>query len=192
VCELGFVELLATRRALPWYINLKFEFAEQEVAQLHGDLGDLTTFCEISSLDDLLMPHELRLRFEYQLAEGVQDLASFDGGEAWLNGALDELNAFVDAHNTGPTAHISATRRLVWCRTLESMLKLALRSPPNQVYRAAHTLSPRPPACTTTTNHHRIALHSCRHRTRPRARGAVPPPPAAGRASSRARPPRPS
>ena len=40
MCELGFVELLATRRALPWYINLKFEFAEQEVAQLHVDLDD--------------------------------------------------------------------------------------------------------------------------------------------------------
>ena len=89
-CGLAFVDLLATRRALSWYLSLDFQFASAGVGALHARLAepDLTGM----KLHELLMPLPLRTRFNYTLYAGVLDMGTFDGW-AWLKRALDELNA---------------------------------------------------------------------------------------------------
>ena len=141
-CGLAFVDLLATRRALSWYLSLDFQFASAGVGALHARLAepDLTGM----KLHELLMPLPLRTRFNYTLYAGVLDMGTFDGW-AWLKRALDELNAHLDAINTAHPHTISKERRLMWSGELQVMLQQALESPPAQA-RSCPRTAPQPAA----------------------------------------------
>ena len=81
-----------------------------------------------------MLPQHLRAPLETKLLAAVQNRASFGGGEEWLDSALNEVNAYVDAENraaaAGAPGHVPGSVRLHWCSLLHAMRWQALRSPP--------------------------------------------------------------
>jgi len=131
-CGLG-LALNAVRGRLLWYCEvLGFEFCHVEDAVVHSSLAPSAA----AKHGRPLMPQHVRVSLELKLLAGVQHLESFNGGDKWMDAAMNELNAHVDTVNRAATArndpsgHVTGPVRLYWCSLLYAMRREALRSPP--------------------------------------------------------------